>query len=106
MVTEDDVNYAFKLAKDTREGVFKAYEALHKVQREYQEEKVSFITRGLQGTNETARKAEIEEHLLQDQGYVDEAQKMVDLRTCEYEMARFEVQRVQLLVSLFALPKE
>jgi len=105
MITEDDIDYAFKLAKDTREGLFKAYEKLHKVERDLQDEKVSFIRRGLQGKNETERKAEIDDHLGQDQVYVDEAQGMVDLRTCEYDMARFEVERVKLLVSFMAVTK-
>jgi hypothetical protein len=106
MITEDDVNYAFKLAKDTREATFKAYEKLHKVQQDLSDEKTSFIARGLKGTNETQRKAEIDEHLLQDQAYVNEAQAMVDLRLCEYEMAMFEVSRVKTIIALLALPKE
>lgn len=102
MIDQQDLDNAFKVAKDTRENLAKAFEVFNKAEIEFRDQ-ADPLYATLQGKNEAARTAELNMLTPDALHKLDDAKVDVDHAKMLYDLAKWQCEYVQASIALLQI---
>jgi len=103
---EKTIDVAFSVYKHEREGLFQASDELKEAKSDLENKKIKVFTEGkIDGSNDITRKAQYAELTTREQSNIEVKERDYALAQLAYDLASYEVRRVELLVQFISISK-